>query len=423
MILSAALWRLRQLSRDIWVRIVLMLALACLTVAIAPVISGLLPRAVSDRIQEEDVTDLLSILTGTMLAVATFSLSVMVSAHHYASNQVTPRSHRLLRQDSRTQSALATFIGAFVFALAGRIMLTTGLYDGRDFAAVYGATILVIGLVIVALVRWVQHISALGSMEQTTDRVEAAARSAMGDRMDLPLLGARPRERDADLTDAIPIKASGFGWVQHIDMPALSAQAEAIGGEIHLSVLPGDRVDPETELMRVAAPRISTQQQTALAEAITTGTRRSFDQDPAFGLEVLAEIGQRALSPGLNDPRTATDVIYRILSVLSLWSQTAKEEAAAFPRVRAPAMSVDVLLVGSYDAIARDGAAFVEVQLALQEALTTLSRHRDADLAQAARKLSARCLLRSDRQLALAEDAARVRDRAPGAVGYSAASR
>ena len=43
-----------------------------------------------------------------------------------------------------------------------------------------------------------------------------------------------------------------------------------------------------------------------IAAALYIGNQRWFSTDPRFGLVVLAQIASRALSPGINDPGTAT---------------------------------------------------------------------------------------------------------------------
>ncbi|TFL19038.1 DUF2254 domain-containing protein [Jannaschia formosa] len=414
MLQSVGLFKLRALARLIWVRIALISALAFVAAATAPLLSPLLPDEMRDRIDEVAVSDIISVLSGSMLAVATFSLSVMVSAHHYAASQVTPRAHRLLRNDARTQSVLATFIGAFVFSLVAVIIVNAGLFDGRDFAVLYGMTILVIGLVILALVRWVQQLSDLGSIEQTTDRVEETVIAAMRERMDLPWLGGRPALKVVP-GDAIPIVAQRFGWVAHVDVERLSALAEEIGGTVHLYGVPGVMVTPGTALMDVDVARLSVEQQDALAAAVLVQDRRSFDQDPGFGIEVMAEIAQRALSPGLNDPRTAMDIVTRQVKILSLWQDGPPGAEPRFPRLYVPPLRAEVLLREALDPIARDGAHLVEVQIAVQDALAVLSRHGSEEVSRSAHRLSTRCLERSDAALTLAEDRRRVRAAAPGA--------
>lgn len=46
-----------------------------------------------------------------------------------------------------------------------------------------------------------------------------------------------------------------------------------------------------------------------IARAFLIGDERTFDDDPRFGLVVLSEIASRALSPAVNDPGTAIDII------------------------------------------------------------------------------------------------------------------
>ncbi|UWQ19055.1 DUF2254 domain-containing protein [Jannaschia sp. M317] len=411
MFLSIEFWKLRELARRIWVRIALISGLALIAVAATPVLGWLLPEGMKDRITEEALRDLLSVLSGSMLAVATFSLSVMVSAHHFAASQVTPRSHRLLRQDGRTQSVLATFIGAFVYAIVAIVLVNAGLFGGRDFAAVYGVTIVVLALVIVALVRWVRQISSLGSIEATTERVESAARAAMEDRMEAPFLGGCALPEDGPPAGTIPVVAQAHGWVRHIDLERLSDLAKTSEARLYLAKVPGDRVAPDDVLIHVETERMSVEAQTEMNAAIVIGPLRDFMQDPGFGIEVLSEIGQRALSPGMNDPRTATHVVWLQLGLLTLWQarDTCKPQ---FPRLFVPPLRAQALVEGAFDYIARDGAALVEVQVAVQSALAHLARHPDAEMAQAARIVSARALERMD--LPLSADAAVVRTAAAG---------
>ena len=46
-----------------------------------------------------------------------------------------------------------------------------------------------------------------------------------------------------------------------------------------------------------------------VVKAIRTGTARTFEQDPTLALRVLVDIALRALSPAINDPTTAVQVL------------------------------------------------------------------------------------------------------------------
>jgi uncharacterized membrane protein len=59
---------------------------------------------------------------------------------------------------------------------------------------------------------------------------------------------------------------------------------------------------------------------TLLLNAIAIGDSRTMQQDVEFGLIQLTDIAVRALSPGVNDPSTATDVIVHLGNVMTeLW--------------------------------------------------------------------------------------------------------
>ena len=418
MILSKGLWVIRDLARQVWVRVASYSVLALISAGIAPTVAPLLPDGLRDLMGEEPTLDLLSVLTNSMLTVATFSLSVMVVAHQFAASQATPRSHRLLREDGRTQWVLATFIGAFVFALVSRIAINVGVYGPRDFPVIYGATVLVLIAVIVALIRWVQQLAALGSMEKTTGRVEQETRAALEAMAENPNFNCSPLPDEEDLMGHA-LEASRFGYVAYVDFEKLSKGAGP-DGRIDVLVLPGDWVGPGDTVMRIAD---TSQTEEELLEHIVMGDVRSFDQDPVFGLQVMSEIAQRALSPGLNDPQTAVDVVRRQSRLLDLWTDGAAD--TPLPGLRVRRTSALRALNVALDHIARDGAAMTEVQMAIQKTLARMKHHESHEMRAAALEVSRRALERSDAALMLQSDRDAVRSAAPAgsARNHSAASR
>ena len=54
----------------------------------------------------------------------------------------------------------------------------------------------------------------------------------------------------------------------------------------------------------------------AVLAGLVTGPERTFDQDPLFAFRLLADIAMRALSPAVNDPATAVQVLDTIESLL-----------------------------------------------------------------------------------------------------------
>jgi uncharacterized membrane protein len=54
----------------------------------------------------------------------------------------------------------------------------------------------------------------------------------------------------------------------------------------------------------------------AVLAGLVTGPERTFHQDPLFAFRLLADIAMRALSPAVNDPATAVQVLDTIESLL-----------------------------------------------------------------------------------------------------------
>jgi uncharacterized membrane protein len=59
----------------------------------------------------------------------------------------------------------------------------------------------------------------------------------------------------------------------------------------------------------------------AVNQLIALGTERTFEQDPLFSLRILVDISAKALSPAINDPTTAVNVIDHIEDLLMLLAQ------------------------------------------------------------------------------------------------------
>jgi uncharacterized membrane protein len=181
---------------------------------------------------------------------------------------------------------------------------------------------------------------------------------------------------------------------------------------VYVAALPGTFVDPSRPVARLQD--IGGDADESVRSAFTIADERSFEQDPRFGVSVLAEIASRALSPAMNDPGTAIDVLGRSVRVLATWANGDDEDGGSrdctFPRVHVPAVRLGDLFDDVFAPIARDGAAFVEVQIRLQKALLALARIGDARFARHAARLARLALARAETGLALEEEKARVRE-------------
>lgn len=368
-------WLLARLARMLWVRASLFALLAVFAALLASAADRVMPEGLPISIGGDSVETILNILASSMLTVTTFSLTVMVSAYAAATTSVTPRAIRLLMQDTTTQNVLATFLGSFLFSLVGIIALSTEIYGERGRIVLFAFTLLVILIIVVTMLRWIDHLSSFGRVGDTTDRVEMATLAALDDRVDNPCIGAHPWLDGEYPQGCVPLYADSIGYVQHLDVKDLSDCAQEHGLQVYVASLPGSFVH-ETRPLAWINPGANGAQLDNVRGAFTVGKVRSFDQDPRFGLAVLAEIASRALSPSMNDPGTAIDVIGRAVRILSRWpsdAQIHQNKEAFCPRVWVPALHLEELFDDVFTPIARDGASLIEVQVRLQKAFQALA--------------------------------------------------
>ncbi len=391
-------WLLKRTTRKLWVRTSFFALLAIVTALISVVLNKYLTLPPAVNVSYELLNNILNILATSMLAVTTFSLNIMVSAYSAASAGVTPRATKLLMEDTTTQNALATFLGSFLFSLVGIIALGIGAYHEQARIYLFIVTMLVIVMIILTLLRWIQHLSVLGRVSETTTKVEQALLNAIQKRGNEPWLGARPWSHpESKPRDSKPVYSNQIGYLQHVDMNHLESIAEASQCTIYIERQPGNFVCAGQSLVWVCG---KLPEESDILAAFTIRTERTYDQDPRFGLVVLAEIASRALSPAVNDCGTAIDVIGRSIRALSLWGELANQTPVKtrFPRLFVPSLNCQDLFDDVYLPIAHDGASQIQVQIRLQKALFALSDMHPKLFASPAIKLSEKALALSMNQ-------------------------
>lgn len=103
--------------------------------------------------------------------------------------------------------------------------------------------------------------------------------------------------------------------LQMIDLPRLARTAEEADVVIELHAAPGETIFEGT-VLAVVHGRTNGGLDPEILAALAMGAERTFEQDPAFALRVLADIALRALSPAVNDPTTAAQALDGLDSLL-----------------------------------------------------------------------------------------------------------
>lgn len=400
-------WIYKQISSRLWLRAAMFCLLGVCSALLSSYIGRYLPEGLQYKIGAKSIETILHILASSMMAATTFSLSVMVSSYAAVTNTATPRATKLLLADRTSQNALSAFIGTFLYSLFGIIALQAGVYNDNGLIILFVMTLVVIFIVVATLLRWIDYLSKLGRVGYTIDMVEKEAGNAIDSYLKKPYLGGVPvRDQDWSGKELGEVILDEIGFIQYIDVADLERIADENELNIRLHLRPGhysDGLRPAVTMSFCPHEKLIKR----IRKCFSVGGERSFDQDPKYGCLVLSEIAVRALSPGINDPGTAIDVIgtqYRLFTKLARKHEKPQLENIEFPHIQVVELPVKDFFYDAFKPIARDGAGQIEVMIALQKALGSIGKLEDKALYHNAQEMSHYALKLARQSLTLEED-------------------
>lgn len=269
----------------------------------------------------DSASDILVLVSGAMLGVASTVFSITIAAVAYASGTYGPRLLNNFMEDRGNKVSLAVFIATFVFCVN---VLRTIRHDGAKTTGFDGEVLELASFVpnLSLLVAYALIVISVGTLVYFLHHIPSSIRihtvlEAIGERLIRDIRTTYPDKpsapaptRDAEGT---PIAASRAGYVQSISFDALATLAQASGVRITLDCRTGDFVHPGMVLARwtqgETAERVPLDTDKARG-CFVLGGMRTPDQDLRFLMDELVEIGLRALSPGINDPFTAITAMH-----------------------------------------------------------------------------------------------------------------
>ncbi|MXO89381.1 DUF2254 domain-containing protein [Pontixanthobacter aquaemixtae] len=263
-------------------------------------------------------SDMLTVMAGSMIGVASTVFSITLVAVTYASGNYGPRLLTNFMEDRGNQLSLATFIGSFVYAL---IVLRSVRAEDESASSAADATAtalpgftpqlsLLVAYALMAacvgvLVFFLHHVPSSIRINRVLERIGRRLLSAVQSAYpveDVFSEAAKPVEGE-------PLLAWDSGYVQMIDFEELAQTARDNGATFSLKVRTGDFVHPGIPLLEASGCKPADIED-SLREHFTLGASRTPEQDPQFLIDELVEIGLRALSPGINDPFTAITALH-----------------------------------------------------------------------------------------------------------------
>lgn len=264
---------------------------------------------------------MLTAIASSMITVAGVVFSVTIVALSLAASQYSPRVLRTFTSDRPTQLVLGVFVGIFAYCLV--VLRTIRGGDGGSFVpslAVLGGLVLAL-IGIGFLVYFIHHLAASIQASSILSRVVAATLAAV-DELFPEDLGAPADEALATpvalrLGPWVTVAAQRTGYVISVSNAGLIEFARERCRVLRMDVEIGEFVIEGQPLASLQGSEELSETDTALVNRLYSFERqRTIEQDAAFGVQQLVDIGSKALSPGINDASTAVLCIHRLTQVL-----------------------------------------------------------------------------------------------------------
>ena len=346
-----------------------------------------------------------SVLGAVASSIMTFTgvvFSVTVLVLQLASQQFSPRVLRTFLGDRATQGCLAVFVGTFLYALL-TLRSVRGASDGLaafvPSLAVWFAVALAVACV-ATFVFFIHHVSQSIRAVNVLDRLGSETRASieklypegLGDEPPPPS-AARPTQAPASLV----LHRGSSGVVTAVAEERIWDAARSADVTLALVPMIGDFVAHGSALFEVwgDASRLDAG---ALVEAVAIGRERTLWQDPAFGFRGIVDIGERALSPGINDPTTAVQALDQLHDLLRRlcsrgFPAAARADDRGRVRVILPRPDFDAYVRLSLDEIRHYGQGSIQVarrvRFLLNDLLQAAPPARRGELSRQLRALDA----------------------------------
>jgi uncharacterized membrane protein len=252
----------------------------------------------------------LAAVVGASVALTGFVVTVAVLIVQMATGTFSARYMRLFYRDRVLKSVLAVLVGTLTFSygLMRRIEAGSVPSFGVTLAGFFLAT--GVGLFLVFLNRAIHRLRPVA----VAALVAKAGRQAFDEALASALEPGSPEYSQAPYeaaeTPSLLVHARPAGAIQAIDDRGLVRFARERACLVVLPKAAGDFVPEGAVLAEVyGGSGLGPGDEDRIRSMIALGVERTIEQDPAFAIRVMVDIAIRALSPAVNDPTTAVQVL------------------------------------------------------------------------------------------------------------------
>ena len=326
-------------------------------------------------------TGVLAAIIGAMVALLGFVVTIGVLGIQQATATLSPRFMRLWYRDRLQKVVLLTFAGTFTYSFALLRRIET------NFVPDLGVTIaeIAIAVSLILLLVYLNRFTHALRPVVVAEMVEQAGERVF-DQWQQILARQRANSDHTgsgfDATAAAPVLFEPACAIRAIHFSGLVASAAEHDYLMVLGHTAGDFVaagDVFVEIKtRAGGKPFLSPDPKQLRGLAAPGVERTIEQDPAFALRIIADIGIKAPSPAVNDPTTAVQILDYIETFLhrictaDLREQYPYADRTGIPRVEIPGSTWAEYLQLAVTEIRTYGTHSVQVCRRLRSLLTGL---------------------------------------------------
>jgi len=333
-------------------------------------------------------------LASSLLTFIVFAFSIILLAVQMASGQLSPRIIRWIFESRSAKATLGVFVFSFTYAVAALGRIEERVPQLPVLVAILSSlgSVALFLYLIQEVSRNFRPVVILARVADDTRRVI----ERIYPRRFSPQGGGRPEPGlDPALAERSITHGGASGYLLDFDRSGLIDIGARAGCVIELVPQSGDFVAHDAALFRLYGTGAETVREDSLRRCVALGHERNLENDPAFGLRILADIAIKALSPTINDPTTGVLAIDQLQHLLRTLGQrqldaAANRDASGAVRLvyRTPGWEDFVLL--AVTEIRLCGAASPQVTRRLQAMLDQLAPEVPAERARTLRQEMAR---------------------------------
>jgi uncharacterized membrane protein len=326
---------------------------------------------------------LLTAIVSAMVAFTGFVVTISVLVIQMATGTLSPRYMRLYYRDRLQKAVLAVLVGTLSFSLVTLRHSGTGVTPNLGVVVAGVAMVTSIVLFLLFLDRFIHRLRPVAV-------AQLVVRQGMR-HFSSPIVstGAGSSEDNPGGVEPVAVAPSArTGSIQAIDRKGMVAWATGNDCVVVLRRAPGDFVSKGASIAEVYSEGPPPDAD-RLDGMIALGVERTIEQDPAFAIRVVVDVAARALSPAVNDPTTAVQVLDHLQVLLrEIGSRPLSRRAVlrdddGHVRVVIPTLEWDDFLKLAVTEIRQYGASSIQVLRRLRAMLedlreSVLPEHRPA---------------------------------------------